>query len=368
MYNKNKRGILLKQVIEIIIAIIIILIIIFAFQRILSTYFGNQKEMQAKGTLASITQKLNSLNESETISYLLQAPSGWHLVAFDVEHNENKEFVKASSYFRQNVLCICEKKNCKLCQPLKMPLMQGPELALIKIELADLWLTNAKTYYNLSKVKPTVPTTLTEEEKTEVQLQTITTNQQIKDYETIIDETAKKYYPQVKDYVANEQEFKKIIKGIITIESQGSWNAIGTSGEVGLMQIMPQVSIDLGLKTFDPNDKIKNTPPGPARWSDEILIYLKTDYVTELRTLKNTKTKNELIAIDERFDEAKNIDTGTKHLASLITQLKDWELGIIAYNAGSPEVEKKCKPLVITACNTEFEGFKYLQRVKATIA
>ncbi|MEM2954850.1 MAG: lytic transglycosylase domain-containing protein, partial [Candidatus Nanoarchaeia archaeon] len=207
---------------------------------------------------------------------------------------------------------------------------------------------------------------LTEEEKTEVQLQAATTSQIIKkDYETIIDETAKKYYPQVKDYIANEQEFQKIIKGIITIESQGSWNAIGVSGEVGLMQIMPQVSIELGLKTYDPNDKIKNAQD---KWSNEILNYLKTDYVTELKNLKNTKTKAELIAIDERFDETKNIDAGTKHLASLIVQFKDWELGVMAYNAGATGVKEKCVPLVITACDTKFESFKYLQRVKATIA
>lgn len=369
--NINKKGDEwgLKQILEIILAIMIIIILIFAAQRLFATYFGKQKEMQAKGTLDRLTQILNNLTEAESKNYFLYAPIGWHIVAFDAQHNKNKDYIKPSKYFQQNILCICEKKECKICQTIKLPLKKDNELAIIQIQISEIWLTNMKEYYNVSKIKPTIPISLTEEEKAEIQLQLKQTNQIIeKNYNSIITETVKKYYPQIKDknYIANEQEFEKLIKAIITIESQGSWNAIGTTGEVGLMQLMPQVALDFGLKIYDPNDKIKNTPL-EARWSDEILNYLKTDYVTELKNLKNTKTKEELIALDERFDEAKNIDVGTRHLISMIDRFKDWELGVIAYNTGPSMVEKYCVPLEVENCKS-FEGLDYLQKVKAAIS
>lgn len=369
----NKRGNEwgLKQILEIILAIMIILILIFAATRLFGTYFGKQKEMQAKGTLTEIVEKLNSLEEGETANYFLLAPSGWNIVSFDASHNQNKNFVKDSKYFQQNVVCVCEKKDCKICQTIKMPLKKDNELAIIQIQLSEIWLTNMKDYYEISKTKPTIEITLKEEEKTEIQLKVQQTNQIIaKNYETIITETAKKYYPQVKDYIANEQEFKKLIKAIIAVESQGSWNAIGSSGEVGLMQLMPQVAMALGLKTYDPENKITNAQD---KWSEEILNYLKTEYVSKLRELKNTKMKEELITIDERFDEAKNVDAGTKHLVSMITQLKDWEFGVMAYNAGigsettNDGVLGNCKPLQLIYCESEFAGLKYLQKVKTAL-
>lgn len=164
--NKKGSGIELgwEQILEIVLVLGFLVLILIATPRLFATYFGSQKEMQAKGTLDTLSQKLNSLNEGETISYFLFAPSGWKIVAFDAAHNENKEFAKPSKYFGQNTLCVCEKK-CKICQTIKLPLKQRTELALIKIELKELWLTNAKEYFNVSNEKLTeVPLELTEEE------------------------------------------------------------------------------------------------------------------------------------------------------------------------------------------------------------
>lgn len=161
----DKRGLILTQVIEILIAIAVIVIIIIAAQKLFATYFGKTKELQAKGTVEGIAQKLNSLQEGESISYLLQAPSGWQLVSFDVAHNENKGFTRASKYFNQNIVCVCEKKTCNICQTLKIPLKQNTELANIKIEISDLWLTNMQSHYEISKTSPTDIVELSEEEK-----------------------------------------------------------------------------------------------------------------------------------------------------------------------------------------------------------
>lgn len=46
-----------------------------------------------------------------------------------------------------------------------MPLMQGSELANIPIKISDVWLTNLKDYYNISKLQPTEIINLSEEEE-----------------------------------------------------------------------------------------------------------------------------------------------------------------------------------------------------------
>jgi len=165
---KNKRGDGIEfgweQILEIVLVLGFLVIIIIAAPKLFSTYFGNQKTLQAKGTLDSLTQKLNSLKETETISYFLMAPSGWRIVSFDATHNENKEFAKPSKYMGQNVLCVCDKK-CTICQTIKLPLKKGNELAIIKIELKEIWITNVKDYFNVSNEKPAEkPIALTEEE------------------------------------------------------------------------------------------------------------------------------------------------------------------------------------------------------------
>ncbi len=359
----DKRGILLKQIIEILIAVAIVVIIIIAAQRFFATYFGNQKDMQAKGTLDKITQILGNLTEAETKRYVLQSPGGWYIVAFDAQHNENNKFAKPQKYVNQNLLCICDKK-CSICQTIALPLMHNETLAFVKIGLSDIWLTNAKTYYNISKVKATVSSTLTEQEKTEISLKTTTTNQAItnNNYQPAIDSAVSKYYPEVKEYIANQQEFAKIIKAIIAIESQGVWNAVGRDGEVGLMQLMPQTADALGLKIYDPDNKF--TGQG---WNFVDSQYSQTSYYNSLKTLASSKTKAELIVIDERFDETKNIDAATKHLVSYIKQFQDYELAIIAFNAGGGGVTNNCRPQVITACNVNFDGYKYFQKVKTAM-
>ncbi|MGB9708376.1 MAG: glycoside hydrolase family 73 protein [Candidatus Pacearchaeota archaeon] len=153
----NKKGDGLQfgweQFIEIALVIGFIVLLVFAAPRLFATFFSNQKTLQAKGTLDNLTQKLNALNEAETVSYFLFAPSGWKIVAFDSQHNENKEFQKPSKYFGQNALCVCEKK-CTICQTLKLPLKKGEELALIPIEVKELWFTNVKEYFNVSEERP----------------------------------------------------------------------------------------------------------------------------------------------------------------------------------------------------------------------
>lgn len=365
----NKRGLMLSQVVEIIVAVIIIGLIIFGISRAFATYFGNQKENQAKATLDGITTILDSMEVGQIEKYNLKVPAGWSLVAFDVQHNENQGFKKAQTYFGQNALCACEKKDCKICQTTKMPVKKADILLNMKISILDIWFTNLQDYYNLTESEPTIQPQLTEQENQEIKQEIITTNQMIttNNYDSLITSAAEKYYPEVSNYVTSKEEFKNILKAMITIESKGLWNAIGTSGEIGLIQIMPQNAIDLGLKIYDPGNKITNIP-AKDMWGDALLNYLKTDYVSALKTLKKTKTQAQLIALDDRFDATKNLDAGARLLANYIKQMHNRDLGIMAYNGGVGGVNKYCKPLVVTACNTDWMAYKYLEKIKTAMA
>ena len=370
----NKRGSMLSYFLEVLLAVIIIGILVVGILRLSSTFVGNQKELQAKGTLDNIVKKLNSLEVGERDGYILQNPASRFLVAFDESHNENQGFTKQAQYMQQNALCICEKgktllvfekKECKICQTINLPLKYNNQLAFFEIKIADLSFSNEKDYYNMS-LTPTIVPQLSEQEKQEMQTKSTATGQQISanGYDAIINDVAKRYWPEVQDYVVNEQELADTIKAMITIESQGSWNAIGTSGEIGLIQIMPQNALALGLKIYDPDSKIANTPES-KRWDSDMMSYLRTDYVAKLKEMKRTKTQQELIALDDRFNAAKNLDAGARLLIKYIKEMKNKELGIMAYNAGAGGVRGNCQPLVVTSCKTDFAGYKYLVKIKS---
>jgi flagellum-specific peptidoglycan hydrolase FlgJ len=152
MKRGSKKGILLKNVIEIILACLAIGIVIYAGVVLFRTYFGSQGEMQAKGALERVVQTLSRANESGATSEMLfTSPAGWYIVAFDSSHSENNGFVKQSK-FKQDVVCVCKagvRKRCTadLCRPIKMPLVQDSAQAFIEIKPSEVHFTNMDTYY-----------------------------------------------------------------------------------------------------------------------------------------------------------------------------------------------------------------------------
>lgn len=341
----NKRGdepLLLKQIVEIILAVIVIVIIVIAAQRFIGTYFGKQKDLQAKGTLDEIVKKLDALEIGQRDSYVLQAPVGWFIVSFDANNNQNNGFVKDTTYFQQNAICICEKsrdwlviekKACGVCRATKLPLKQGNILAFMEIKIADIWFSNEKDYYNLSEKTTVAQYQMTDREKEE----TTTKSQQITSngYDKTVCEASAKYYPSVNQYVANEQEFRALVKAIMLQESTGDYAAISPGcGAVGLMQIMPKTAQEVNMKVYglNINDKCIYTASSGC----------DSTYASCMIQLKQGKTQQELIALDDRFDASKSIVGSVEYLTKLINQLKSLELGIAAYNGGAGGVQAKC--------------------------
>lgn len=152
----DKRGILLKNIIEIILACIAIGIVIYAANVLFQSYFGSQGDMQAKGALERVAQRLGEANETGTSSdMLLTAPAGWYIIAFDANHSENNGFTK-DSLFKQNAVCVCQgsaiNKKCKseICRPIKMPLIQEGKQAFIEIKPSEIYFTNMNDYYSVT--------------------------------------------------------------------------------------------------------------------------------------------------------------------------------------------------------------------------
>jgi len=356
--NKNKRGLLLlKQIIELIIAVLAIVLIIYAGTVLFRSYFGNQREMQAKGTLEGITKILDTIKISETKSYELFAPSGWYLVSFDASHNLNKKFQKPS--FQDNLLCVCRKKcTSELCLSIKKPLKQKDQLINMKIEILDLWITNKQDYYEISKINPTIEAKkLSEKEKANALL--AYKRMQESEWSNKIPEISQKYYDQNKlnNYVANKEDFEKIVRAIIIQESQSVEDAIGCDGEVGLMQIMPETAIALGFNVPDyGTEDISQISP---------CISEKRTDVSKCNKVHPENCKKD---DNERFDPIKNIDAGTRYLAEQIANLGDLWLGVMAYNAGAGGVSKNCvseNEIVSIACPPTFAGRQYAEEVKA---
>lgn len=355
--NKNKRGLLLlKQIIELIIAVLAIVLIIYAGTVLFRSYFGNQREMQAKGTLEEITKVIDTTKIGETESYGLSAPSGWYLVSFDANHNLNKKFQKPS--FQDNLICVCRKKcTSELCLSIKKPLKQKDQLVNLKIEILDLWITNKKDYYEISKINPTIEAKkLSEKEKANVLL--AYQRMQESEWSSKIPEISQKYYAQYKlnNYIANKEDFEKIVRAIIIQESKSVEDGIGCDGEVGLMQIMPGTAIALGLNVPDyGTEDISQISP---------CISDKRTDVSKCNKVHPENCKKD----DERFDPIKNIDTGTKYLAEQIANLGDLWLGVMAYNAGAGSVSKNCmseNKIASIACPPTFAGRQYAEEVKA---
>ena len=208
-------------------------------------------------------------------------------------------------------------------------------------------------YYEITKEEPTVIGELSEQEQTETNY----ANDKIqeKDWNTALPAITQKYYEQysLSRYVANKEEFEKIVRAVIIQESRGFEDAIGCDGEVGLMQLMPGTAKQLGLNVPDyGTEDISNIEP----CADE-----KRTSVSKCNIIHKENCKAE----DERFDPIKNVDAGTRYLAERIAEFQNQWLGIAAYNAGSGGVKRNCQPLSINNCPKTFAGRIYVEQVKA---
>ncbi len=96
---KNKKGILLRNVLEMIVAVFCILLLVYGGGRLYGIFAQKTEIEQARATIDQIFGTIDSLEDGEKGDYLVTSPKEWYFVVYE----EN-----------QNMLPQCEGKNC-LC-------------------------------------------------------------------------------------------------------------------------------------------------------------------------------------------------------------------------------------------------------------
>ena len=114
-----------------------------------------------------------------------------------------------------------------------------------------------------------------------------------------------KYENFVEVYAKENNLDKYLVYAVIKAESNFNDRALSKMGTKGLMQLMDDTALDI-IKKTENDDKVLSED----NWNEKL------------------------------FEPQFNIKLGTKYLALLIEKYKNTELALIAYNAGSGNVDK----------------------------
>jgi len=100
---KNKKGILTKNVLSLLIAVMGIILLVFVSVSIYNS-FESPEEKNAKEFLNSLMGKMDNLEDGETGVFPMQGVEGWYLVGWDKELL--REEVPDKCFF-ESCLCVC---------------------------------------------------------------------------------------------------------------------------------------------------------------------------------------------------------------------------------------------------------------------
>ncbi len=138
--------------------------------------------------------------------------------------------------------------------------------------------------------------------------------------------------------VAEDDFFRKLVKGVITAESSNDPRAVSPDGAVGLMQVLPSTAADPGMGLRD--------------------IFSIADSMGYSYPDKSRNSVRELL-----FDPKINVAVGTQYLRKMLSLFPKTEDGLRAYNAGPTGYRK-----FLAAGGTggvDKENFEYPYRVMA---
>jgi len=194
----------------------------------------------------------------------------------------------------------------------------------------------------------------------------------------------------------NKISDENLIKAIMWQESRYSQYAVSPGGAAGLMQIVPETALDLGLKVAMKNPKTGNLMTFEK--TDGSIIVKENGKEETINNYKDYMTSNNLwvncngisvspcnsctkqycdYSSDERFDMEKSIEAGARHIESLLSQFKGDNQGnykyayaIAAYHDGADKIKERCN-CNNGICNNPPEectsNKKYVENVLATI-
>jgi hypothetical protein len=106
--HRNKKAIVLPEVLRIIIAVACIILLVYIAAKLYTILTRNHELEQAKSNLETIVSKANSLKEGESYEYMITGPKGWRIMAYS---NEKKVCIcpayesDRDKEIQQNLLC-----------------------------------------------------------------------------------------------------------------------------------------------------------------------------------------------------------------------------------------------------------------------
>ena len=83
--HRNKKAIVLPEVLRIIIAVACIILLVYIAAKLYTILTRNHELEQAKSNLETIVSKANSLKEGESYEYMITGPKGWRIMAYSNE-------------------------------------------------------------------------------------------------------------------------------------------------------------------------------------------------------------------------------------------------------------------------------------------
>jgi hypothetical protein len=154
----NKRGdseILPRNIVSLVMAVIGILLILTVITILLLTYFGDISIEKASKTVDTVVEHIKQVQPGQTQTIVITNPTGWWLVYFNENINQNKEgFDRPGSFWNKKTICICKTHACnvKACREIDKPITIAGSPLVMKIEIMNLNVTNQGTFYDVAKV------------------------------------------------------------------------------------------------------------------------------------------------------------------------------------------------------------------------
>lgn len=108
---KNKRAILLPEVLKIVVAVLCIIALIYLAVSLYGIFISKSRLQQAKAEMDEITRVIYSLKEGETKKYLLLTPANYILIGWPME--TKYEIFRPDICLKnlwKNCICLCKFK------------------------------------------------------------------------------------------------------------------------------------------------------------------------------------------------------------------------------------------------------------------
>jgi beta-N-acetylglucosaminidase len=147
----NKKGMTLKTLLSMILTIMGLVLLIYGLNKFLGFGCASTEKEQASAEAEQLQVFLDSLPLGETDNFMLLVPTKWYLRSFNP-----KTLGTPTEFFGKNVICICNKEDCKdlyYCKEIKKPALVNNQNLNTKIEIKTLTIINTQDFYGVFEEK-----------------------------------------------------------------------------------------------------------------------------------------------------------------------------------------------------------------------